>query len=241
MEYRSAEPYTHSSLIYDTMMADVDYSGWCEYLLDLSEDFDFHTASVYDLSCGTGTFLNLFPAGKKYGIDLSSYMIRRAKSLYPELDLSIGNMLKPPPRDVDVYLNIHDALNYIRPFSAIKAHIGYMDRILKPGQVYIFDFAMPSVIREYFDETGYEDTTPEGISFKRQNSFDPAQKLAVTDIYISYPQGPAFHERHFQYMYEFAEILRLSVEFPSRRFIFLEEFTFEQANESSNRILVIMR
>lgn len=241
MEYRSAAPYTHVSQIYDTMMAEVDYRGWCEYLKDLSEDFAFGSTSLYDLSCGTGTFLNLFSAREKYGIDLSASMIKRAKFLYPELHLSVGNMLKPIPRDVDIYLNIHDALNYIKSFDTIIAHIRYMDRILRPGQVYIFDFAMPAVIKEYFNDTGYEDTTPEGISFRRKNSFDAETKRARTDIYISYPGGPSYHEIHIQYIYEFTEIQKLSVEFPSRHFIFLEEFTFERAHDASQRILVIMR
>ena len=37
------------------------------------------------------------------------------------------------------------------------------------------------------------------------------------------------------------KIEKMSVEIPSRTFIFLEEFTFEQAHEASNRLLVIMR
>ncbi|MDD3966608.1 MAG: class I SAM-dependent methyltransferase [Candidatus Neomarinimicrobiota bacterium] len=241
MEYRRVAPYSRSSRIYDTLMADVDYTGFCDYLLDLADCFDFRTGSLFDLSCGTATFLNLFPAELKYGMDLSSSMIRMAKKLHPALSLSVGNMLMPPARDVDIYLNIHDALNYIRPFEAIIRHLRYMDTILRPAQVYLFDFAMPGVIRDYFDDTGYEDTSPEGISFRRQNRYDPQNKRAITDLFISHPHGQAYHERHIQYIYEFAEIMKLSVEIPSRRFIFLEEFTCSVALETSNRILVIMR
>ncbi|MDD4961506.1 MAG: class I SAM-dependent methyltransferase [Candidatus Marinimicrobia bacterium] len=241
MDYRQVAPYSRSSRIYDTLMVDVDYAGLCNYLLDLSESFGFPARSVFDLSCGTAKFLYLFPAGVKYGMDLSPSMIRVAKQQYPELSLSVGNMLRPPVRDVDIYINIHDALNYIRPFEAIVRHLRYMDSILQPGQRYLFDFAMPGVIREYFDDTAYEDTSPEGISFRRQNRYDPQRKRAITDLYISHPQGQAYHERHIQYIYEFSEIQKLSVEIPSRRFIFLEEFTCREARETANRILVIMQ
>ncbi|MDX9778470.1 MAG: class I SAM-dependent methyltransferase, partial [bacterium] len=146
MDYRQVAPYSRSSRIYDTLMVDVDYAGLCNYLLDLSESFGFPARSVFDLSCGTAKFLYLFPAGVKYGMDLSPSMIRVAKQQYPELSLSVGNMLRPPVRDVDIYINIHDALNYIRPFEAIVRHLRYMDSILQPGQRYLFDFAMPGVI-----------------------------------------------------------------------------------------------
>ncbi|MBN2780893.1 MAG: class I SAM-dependent methyltransferase [Candidatus Marinimicrobia bacterium] len=241
MEYKRVPPYTHSSGIYDHLMADVDYEGWCDYIADLAESFGFGTASVYDLSCGTGTFLNLFPAAKKYGIDLSEPMIRVAKALHPGIRFSTGNMLRPPLKNVDLYVNIHDALNYISSFDAVRDHIRYMAKHLKPGQTYVFDFAMRGVINEYFTDTSYEDTSPAGISFKRQNTFDEKKNIAVTDLYIYYPDGRAFHEQHHQYIFDYREIVKLSVEFPSRSFIFLEEFTFDEAHEASNRMLVVMQ
>lgn len=241
MDYKPVPPYTESSQIYDRLMEEVDYPGWCHYILDLAEEFDFNTSSVYDLSCGTGTFLHLFPASEKLGIDISSPMIEKAKKTYPELELNVGNMLQPPSRKVDLYLNIHDALNYISNINSILGHLKYMDSILKEGQVYIFDFALPGVMLNYFDDTSYEDTNRAGISFKRQNHYDKQNKRSITNLFIYHPDGRSFHEQHIQYIYDFQEIKKLSMEIPSRSFIFLEEFTFEQAHEASNRLLVIMR
>ena len=241
MNYKPVPPYTESSLIYNRLMEEVDYPGWCQYIIDLAEEFEFETGSVYDLSCGTGTFLHLFPAAEKIGIDISEQMVKEGKKTYPELDLSVGNMLHPPVKDVSLYVNIHDALNYISDLDAIKDHIKYMDKHLMEGQVYLFDFALPGVMNNYFDNTSYEDTNDAGISFKRTNRYDRENKRSITDLYIYHPNGRSFHEQHVQYIYDFEEIQKLSVEFPSRSFIFLEEFTFEQAHEASNRLLVIMR
>ncbi|MCF7832572.1 MAG: class I SAM-dependent methyltransferase [Candidatus Marinimicrobia bacterium] len=240
MNYKPVPPYTESSLIYNRLMEEVDYPGWCQYILDLADEFSFETNSMYDISCGTGTFLHLFPAADKFGIDISEPMIEEAKKNYPELELSVGNMLQPPPRDVDIYLNIHDALNYISNFDAILEHLHYMDKHLNKGQVYIFDFALPGVMKNYFMDTSYEDTNNEGISFKRQNHYDIKNQRAITDLYIYHPDGRSFHEQHIQRIYDFEEIKKLSVEFPSRTFIFLEEFSFEEAHEASNRLLIIM-
>lgn len=222
-------------------MADVDYPGWCEYLQDMADEFGFNTDSLYDLSCGTGTFLHLFPAKQKFGIDISESMVEEARSLYPDLQISVGNMLHPPHKDADLYINIHDALNYISTFEAIKDHIHYMDTHMKPGQVYVFDFALPGVIHSSFTDVSYEDTTPDGISFKRHNIYDSKNKRSITNLFIYFPNTEAYHEQHVQYIYDYKEIIKLSVEFPSRTFIFLEEFTFEEAHENSNRLLVIMQ
>jgi SAM-dependent methyltransferase len=241
MKYQPVPPYTESSLIYDRLMEEVDYPGWCEYILDLADEFDFDTNSIYDLSCGTGIFLHLFPAMDKFGIDISEQMIKQGKKNYPELDLAVGNMLQPPLKNVSIYLNIHDALNYISTFKSIREHIVYMDKHLKKGQVYIFDFALPGIMNEYFDDTSYEDTNQAGISFKRQNHYDRKNQRSITNLYIYHPNGRSYHEQHIQYIYEFEEIKKMSVEFSSRSFIFLEEFSFDKANKNSNRLLVIMR
>ena len=241
MNYQPVPPYTEASLIYNRLMEDVDYPGWCQYILDLADEYGFDTRSVYDLSCGTGTFLHLFPAAGKFGIDISEQMIKEGKKNYPELDLSVGNMLHPPVKDVALYLNIHDALNYISDLDAIRDHIKFMDEHLNEGQTYLFDFALPGVMNNFFDDTSYEDTNDAGISFKRKNTYDLKNKRSITDLYIYHPNGRSFHEQHIQHIYDFEEIQNLSVEFPSRSFIFLEEFTFEQAHEASNRLLVIMR
>ena len=241
MNYKPVPPYTESSLIYKRLMEDVDYPGWCEYILDLADEYGFSTSSVFDISCGTGTLLHLFPAAEKFGIDISELMIDEAKKMYPELELTVGNMLQPPQQDVDFYLNIHDALNYISNFDVILDHLRFMDKLLKKRQVYIFDFALPGVMLNYFDNTSYEDTNNAGISFKRQNHYDKKNNRSQTDLYIFHLDGRSFHEQHIQHIYDFQEIQKLSMEFPSRTFIFLEEFTFEQAHEASNRLLVIMR
>lgn len=241
MNYKPVPPYTESSLIYNRLMEEVDYPGWCQYILDLADEYGFNTSSVYDISCGTGTFLHLFPAAEKFGIDISTPMIDEAKKNYPELELTVGNMLQPPPQDVDIYINIHDALNYISDFNAILDHLRFMDKQLKKGQIYIFDFALQGVMKNYFMDTSYEDTNHEGISFKRQNHYDIKKQRSITDLYIFHPNGRSFHEQHIQHIYDFQEIKKLFMEFPSRTFIFLEEFTFEEAHEASNRLLVIMR
>ena len=94
MNYKPVPPYTESSLIYNRLMEEVDYPGWCQYILDLADEYDFSTSSIYDISCGTGTLLHLFPAANKYGIDISAPMIDEARKTYPELELNVGNMLQ---------------------------------------------------------------------------------------------------------------------------------------------------
>ena len=241
MQYLPADPYTRSAAVYDTLMADIDYAGWCEYITDLADHYGFPARSIFDISCGTGTFLHLFPAKEKYGIDISAAMIAVAKRSYPGIPFDTGNMLRPPRKGTDLYVNLHDSLNYIRDFADVRAHIAYMDRILQAGQTYIFDFALPAVMKRYFVNDSMEETTPAGISFRRENFYDEERRRAKTDLYIYFPGGGAFHEQHIEYIHDYGEIIKLSVEFPRRTFIFLEEFSFEEARESSNRILVIMQ
>lgn len=121
-----------------------------------------------------------------------------------------------------MYLNIHDALNYISDIGAIRDHIKFMDEHLKKGQVYLFDFALPGVMLNYFDDTSYEDTNNAGISFKRKNRYDRENKRSVTDLYIYHPDGRSFHEQHIQHIYDFEEIQNLSVEFPPEVLYFLK-------------------
>lgn len=232
--------YTASADIYNHMMKDVDYSGWCDYIEDLADEFGFKTESILDISCGTGTLLNLFPAKVKRGTDLSLPMIKIARQDYPNIEFLMESMLTPKYDDMQLIVNIHDALNYLPSLDMIAQHLKYMYDTKKEGQTYIFDFAMENVAQHHFSGQEQTGCTQDGVSYRRTNHFENNKKQFITDLFIDYPHGKHVHEQHIQYLYTFQEIKDLCMEICPNRFIFLEEFTFIPASDKSERLLVIL-
>lgn len=146
-------PYSRSADFYDELMADIDYKGWAEYLLDLSAELNIQTDAIIDFSCGTGTLLHHLSAGARRirGLDISKSMIRQAKEKYPENEWFVGNMMTTfMPDNFTLGLNLHDSLNYIKDTDVLKHYIHRMQKSCKPGQSLFFDFALPALIKRYF-------------------------------------------------------------------------------------------
>lgn len=232
--------YTASADIYNHMMKDVDYSGWCDYIEDLSDEFDFKTESILDISCGTGTLLNLFPAKIKRGTDLSLPMIKKARRDYPNIEFLTESMLTPRIDGMQLIVNIHDALNYLPSLDMIAQHLKFMYETKQAGQTYLCDFAMENVAKLHFNGQEQTGLTQDGINYRRSNHFEDHNRQFITDLFIDYPDGKHVHEQHKQYFYTLQEIKDLCMEICPNRFIFLEEFTFIPAKDNSERLLVIL-
>ncbi|MDZ7821924.1 MAG: hypothetical protein U5N26_08980 [Candidatus Marinimicrobia bacterium] len=124
-------------------MADIGRAGWCEYIVDLAAKFNLlGVRSVFDTSLRYRDIPAPFPGGSKIRDGHFRPDDRRGKKkLYPGIPFFTGNMLRPPVMAVDLYLNLHDSLNYIARFSDISAHIAYMDRILGAEQAAVFSIS----------------------------------------------------------------------------------------------------
>ncbi len=78
--------YTSLAEIYDTVMQDVDYEVWADFIDEIIQVHHPNPETVLELACGTGSLafaLNRYGCYKLMGTDKSAEMIAKADKKHP--------------------------------------------------------------------------------------------------------------------------------------------------------------
>ena len=160
----SKKPYLNFAFIYDQIMSGVDYEAWADYVEDILGHFDKEPQSIVDLACGTGA--STFPFSKRgyqvAGVDISLQMLKRASEVaseqklevkFHEQDLRHLNL----PGKYDLALLFQDGLNYIISEADLAQTFLQINKVLKPGALFIFDLTRPSLRPTHESSTAWAD------------------------------------------------------------------------------------
>ena len=234
------KPYEKLARIYDRLMEHVDYGMWSNYINRLIGSTDTKVQSVADLACGTGNFLNhlrsKFPV--MYGCDLSEAMIREAriKKELQGIPLFICNLQSIAMQDakVDAAILLYDSLNYLVDEVALQKSLSEIYRILKPEGLFVFDIVTQDHCLNYYADY-YENEYWENAGYLRHSFFDQKRGLQHNHFRIII-DGFTYVEKHIQRIYKTDFILDILNRCSFLTLKMLEEFSFEEANDSSERL-----
>jgi ubiquinone/menaquinone biosynthesis C-methylase UbiE len=238
MEY--CKPYEKLALIYDRLMAHVDYKLWSEYVTNLITESENKATSIADLACGTGNFLVFlrkhFPF--VYGCDYSENMVRqaRAKTKLQGIPLFVCNIgdLALSNRCVDVVVLLYDSLNYLTDAGALGKAFSEISRILTPGGLFIFDIVSEQHCLQYYAD--YQENEYWGSTgYSRHSYFDQAKGYQYSDFRIVV-DGFTFRERHVQKIYSVNDLSSMLKKNSLEIINIYEEFSFETASEKAERM-----
>lgn len=189
--------YENLASVYDVFMDNVDYDGWCRYLVKQLYEAEIRDGLVCELGCGTGDMTErLARAGyDMIGIDVSPEMlgIAQKKELlrrHPELQdedtaAPAAEAEKIPDilyllqdmRSFELYgtvraiVSVCDSLNYITEEEELLQVFRLVNNYLDPGGLFLFDMNTPACYEAIGDQTIAENR-PEG-SFIWENAYDP--------------------------------------------------------------------
>ena len=213
------EAYGEFALLYDRLMADVDYPAWARYVMELAERFlkkpgEAPVAAV-DCACGTGEISCLL-AGSGWsvtGVDISPDMLGVAQQKARGKGLSIpfvqGDMQSfSTHRPVDVVLACCDGVNYLAGTEGAARFFAAANRALRPGGLLLFDVSSAYKLEHIlggrlFGEAG------EDWAYLWQNAFDPETRLLEMDLTFFVETGGSyrrFEETHIQRAYGVEEL-----------------------------------
>jgi len=203
---------------YDTLMANVPYDVWADYVSELA-----HAAGrpilpgmkLLDLATGTGSVAIQFAKRGCLvtGIDLSAAMIEVAKRKAAEMHLpanfhcrDLANFEFSPEFDHAVCL--YDSLNYILESKALEQTFANIRRSLRPGALLIFDInTVHALEAELFTQTSRPDAP---IKYHWKSQYDPASRTSRIDMRFRLPDtGKRISIVHQQRAYTDAELRSL--------------------------------
>lgn len=250
------EAYTGFAKVYDRFMDNIDYAGWCSYLIELLRENHIKDNAIAELGCGTGNVTEIL-AENGYdviGIDFSQEMLEIATEKLHEADSSIGEKgqiiyvcqdiceLELPDK-VSAMVSICDSINYITEYEDFVRVLKNVKRYLKPEGIFIFDLKTVKYFKEIGESVIAEDR--EDCSFIWDNYFDENDYINEyrLSLFIQGADGryDKFMEEHYQRAYFIDEVKMAAKEAELTVEAMYNAFTRNEACEDNDRIYVILK
>ncbi|SHJ11210.1 class I SAM-dependent DNA methyltransferase [Lutispora thermophila] len=231
--------------IYDSLMDEVDYEKWAKYLQDIMHYNNVTARHVLDLACGTGNItIPLSQLGYSlWGVDISEQMLSIAENkarVYGErirfLRQDMRNLSLT--KSFDAVVCACDGVNYITDEKELIQVFKEVYKILNPGGIFIFDissfFKLESILGDnmFIEEKN-------GIFYCWENSFDEESSTVAMRLNFFIPEGKLYtriEEIHIQKAYKIHDIYEMLLKSGYTKIKDFDEFTFEKANEKSERV-----
>jgi len=151
---------------YDELTADVDYSGWADYLERQFSRCAIPVRTVLDLACGTGSLTRILceRGYEMIGADQSEEMLAQAAEKCRDVKGEPPIFLQQSMDELDLYGTIDacvcclDSVNYVTRPSCLKRAFQRVHLFLMPGGVFVFDVNTPEKLKKldgqmFIDET----------------------------------------------------------------------------------------
>lgn len=254
-EEQAADIYTRLAPIYDTLMEDVDYESWADFIDEIIQTHHFDPVSLLELACGTGALALSLAELECYDItatDLSPDMIRIAKEKAADQQLNVNfypmdYLNIQTDRSFDCIYSVFDSVNYLREDHKLKSLLDSTHEILKKDGLLVFDFSTPRNSLEAVDFLNNEEGDTGAYRFYRSSSYDPHEKIHTNEFEIEALDERtgkvinSFREVHKQRAYTLNEILSIVKQSPYHLVAKYEGFDLIDADENSARVTMVLR
>ncbi|MEX0639260.1 MAG: class I SAM-dependent methyltransferase [Balneolaceae bacterium] len=252
----AAPEYTLLAPLYDTLMHDVDYELWADFIDGIIQDYCPDASDLLELACGTGSVALLLDELECYRIlatDQSSEMVSkaRAKRTGMEYDITFQQMDATRfdlNKRFDVIYMLFDSINYLKKREDILKLHSEAQKHLNPGGLFIYDFTTPKHSREAATALKFTSgSIPEGASFTRHSTYDAATSIHTNCFEIRFPRKvgqktPECHvEVHHQKAYTLRQMRTLTEETDFQILEALDGFTTGAAGANSLRITFVLQ
>lgn len=246
--------YSALANVYDTLMHDVNYELWADYIDDLIQLHAPDAEELLELACGTGSVAISLDELGYYTItatDRSSAMIERARAKADETGSSVNfqtlDFLEIDLNEkFDIVFLVFDSINYLHKESDIMKLHEQVANVLKPGGYFIFDFTTPRNSRQAIRFLNNEEgISPDNYRYHRISHFNPRSNIHTNEFEIEKLSSDhhsvleRFVEVHEQKIYTLGQMKSIINQTGFRIIEHYDGFKLKKANEKSLRITVV--
>ncbi|MDR9414843.1 MAG: class I SAM-dependent methyltransferase [Gracilimonas sp.] len=255
MNPEHSDIYSILAPIYDTLMRDVDYEMWADFIDEVIQTHHPDPEYILELACGTGAIsihLSEFDEYTLHATDQSAAMIEmaRQKAAEKEADIQFDTMdftnISTEQR-FDIIFSVFDSVNYLHTEDEILKMLWGCHEILKKGGLLIFDFSTPQNSLEAVDYLNNEEGSFEQYRYFRESRYEPAEQFHYNEFEIEELAEDnrtvlnRYKEIHKQRIYSLKEMLSILEQTPYHRVAKYEGFDLVDADENSTRITMVLR
>jgi len=248
--------YTKLADIYDAVMEDVNYDLWADFIDAIILKHHPNPHHVLELACGTGSLSLSLDELECYDIlatDKSPNMIEKARLKNEAMRCNVGFKVMDfldidIDQKFDAVVSIFDSINYLQTPGDVLQFLIEVEQVLKPASLLIFDFTTPKNSIQAIDylnnEEGYTD---DNHRFFRQSSYDARQQIHKNEFKIEKLADDQetvlkqFRETHLQKIYTLQQMLEIIDQTTYNIVAKYSGFDFEEADEQSLRITMVLQ
>tara|TARA_R110000868_G_scaffold304437_19_gene565355 strand:- start:9686 stop:10468 length:783 start_codon:yes stop_codon:yes gene_type:complete len=255
MQTKKKDIYTSLAPLYDTLMEDVDYESWADFIDEIMQTHHFDPNQILELACGTGALAISLAELECYTItatDLSPSMIEVAKRKANEFELDVKffpmNYLDMNlDQKYDCVFTVFDSVNYLKDKNEIKTLLLNTYKSLKKGGLFIFDFSTPKNSLESVDFLNNEEGDTGKFRYIRSSRYDAIEKIHYNEFDIEELDPKtgkvihSFNEIHTQRAYSLNEMLSIVEQTPYHLVAKYEGFDLIDADENSARVTMVLK
>lgn len=255
MDSNNTPIYSKLAFLYDTLMGDVDYESWADYIDEIMQTHHPDPVDVMEAACGTGSVILSLAELECYrltGTDLSPSMIGVAQAKADDLELAVRFETSSFQNlsfsnTFDCVYSVYDSVNYLHTSSEIIDALLSIHNTLKPGGLFIFDFSTPKNSLESVDHLNEAEGERGNFRFYRKSWYQTEEKVHYNTFEIE-ELNPStkqvittWHEEHKQKAYTLSEMLSILEQTPYHLVAKYEDFDLIEANENSARVTIVLR
>ncbi|MBO6795116.1 MAG: class I SAM-dependent methyltransferase [Balneolaceae bacterium] len=255
MEPKATGLYSKLAQLYDTLMGDVDYESWADYIDEIMQTHHPDPFDVMEAACGTGSVILSLAELECYrltGTDMSEEMVQVARQKAEDMEYNVpfeAYAFKDLPyqNQFDCVYSVFDSINYLHSENEILKSLEAIHRSLKPGGLFIFDFSTPKNSLESVDYLNEAEGERGNIRFFRKSWYQPDDKIHVNDFEIEELDPSTkkvismWNETHRQRAYTLSEMLSILDQTSYHLVAKYDGFDLVEANENSARVTIVLR
>ncbi len=211
--------YDEFAKIYDSLMTEVDYDQWADYLFRHLLNGKRDTKKILEFGCGTGSITTRL-AKKGYamtGVDLSEEMLPEADEKASKDNLPvrfyIGDMSDfTIGEKYDAVIAACDSVNYLPSLEAVRGFIEGAFDTLEPGGLLLFDINTTEKFKQTIsDKTFIYDLDDVYCVWESEPDFDNGRMNYELTFFVPDEDGRYVRseEQQTQYLYTVESIYHI--------------------------------
>lgn len=240
------EQYNEFAYYYDRLMRDIDYKGWCDYIISVLRQNGVEYLDVLEMACGTGN-ISIRMAERGYRVtafDISEDMLMVASK--KSVDLGAGvRFLRQDMRNIDIcnkfgiVLCLCDSINYITEPEDLQSTFRWVYDHLKHKGIFIFDINSYYKLKNIIGSNTF--TYDDGDIAYIWDNFPDGDRVEFSLTFFV-KQGSMykrFDELHVEKAYETEEIVCSLKHAGFSNIQLFDGYTFDRVYDTSERISFI--
>lgn len=255
MEAKETNIYSKLAPLYDVLMGDVDYESWADFIDDIMQTHHKNPVDVLEIACGTGSVIISLGELECYnltGTDLSPSMIEVAKQKAADFEVNVDFAAKSFAQldyenQFDCVYSVFDSVNYLHTHEEMLEMLKNVERALKPGGIFIFDFSTPKNSIQSVEHLNEAEGERGNFRYYRTSQYHPHSRIHYNTFEIDELDPSTkkiihtYKETHQQRAYTLNEMLSILEQTSYHQLAKYDGFDLVEATENSARVTMVLQ